>query len=387
MTKTLTEYCALAGSSATTSRGQIRAAVNYLRCHRRRRPSDKFAAIGIDYPDNRRPGFWRIYTTYPSERGGRGSHRPKLTQVERDTRRCAKDAAFRRKFMAGLAREAARLLKAPALDTCAAVTAAADGRAMKNVRLQQIYALREKITGKKVEGAYVPKVESGILLDVPEKLARKAGAHIIMTGKDATLTATRRTSHGYHVAAETEWKNGKPVGYTRATHNNYVRCFALILDAGQALEVCVHTRETRHVLPDGYAWEQDGNGLRIFERAEPDADYHPDADELFAGSAEKMLLRLQANREKRIAAARVGRAFERDLATTRVTLADSRRAGNCIEGTLAFAERKLGLPRAEVLTSGFSVPAKTLLRVANGDKSRVEAAIRVAWTRETMVAI
>ena len=83
------------------------------------------------------------------------------------------------------------------------------------------------------------------------------------------------------------------------------------------------------------------------------------------------------------------KVFLRELHNVRVTLEDSRRAGNCIEGSLTFAERKLGIPRAEILGASylFSVPAKRLLAVANGDRKRVEAAIQIAWQRETMVSI
>lgn len=73
----------------------------------------------------------------------------------------------------------------------------------------------------------------------------------------------------------------------------------------------------------------------------------------------------------------------------RVTLEDSRRAGNCVEGSLAFAERKLGMSREEIVVAGhlFSVPANRLIAVANGDLPRIEAAIKIAWLRETTVSI
>jgi hypothetical protein len=87
--------------------------------------------------------------------------------------------------------------------------------------------------------------------------------------------------------------------------------------------------------------------------------------------------------------ARIEAIFARELATVRVTMDDSRRAGNCIEGSLVFAERKLGIDRESVLKSRhlFSVPAPVLLRHSNEDKPRVNAAIRQAWMRETTVCI
>lgn len=78
-----------------------------------------------------------------------------------------------------------------------------------------------------------------------------------------------------------------------------------------------------------------------------------------------------------------------DIATTRVALDDSRRAGNCIEGSLQFAETKLGLSRADCLAAGYllRVPAKRILAVANGQTDRAMGAITAAWLRETTVSI
>jgi hypothetical protein len=104
------------------------------------------------------------------------------------------------------------------------------------------------------------------------------------------------------------------------------------------------------------------------------------AENYIARQAAARLARQQASEEA---------LFRRSLHNTRVTLMDSRKAGNCIEGSLQFAEKKLGISRQEILDAGylFSVAADRLLKVANGDRPRVEAAIRVAYARETMVSI
>ena len=72
-----------------------------------------------------------------------------------------------------------------------------------------------------------------------------------------------------------------------------------------------------------------------------------------------------------------------------VTLEDSRKAGNCIEGTLQFAERKLKIDRKTILDSSylFMIPAYKLLKVAGADIDRVRNTIRIAWMRETLVSI
>ncbi|MDE2020512.1 MAG: hypothetical protein KGJ13_09275 [Patescibacteria group bacterium] len=71
-----------------------------------------------------------------------------------------------------------------------------------------------------------------------------------------------------------------------------------------------------------------------------------------------------------------------------MTLEDSRRAGNCVEGTLAWCERTLGLTRQEILDGGylFSLPAAQIL-AANGGQPGVERAVKAAWVRETTVSI
>lgn len=147
--------------------------------------------------------------------------------------------------------------------------------------------------------------------------------------------------------------------------------------------------------PAGLKWKQ-RNGLCLVRESDG-MDYHPTVADLqsprFASVVREAMARSyrarqEAKREAR-RTARWERQFELDLATTRVTLHDSRRAGNCIEGSLRFAERKLGLDRASILAAGhlFTVPAKRLLSVANGETDRAVAAIRAAWSRETTVSI
>ncbi len=97
----------------------------------------------------------------------------------------------------------------------------------------------------------------------------------------------------------------------------------------------------------------------------------------------------QAARALRQAETQQREAIQRDIGTTMVTLADSRRAGNCVEGTLKFAETKLEIPRDEFKRCGFllAVPAGRILRLANGQTREAERAIRAAWERETLVSI
>lgn len=147
--------------------------------------------------------------------------------------------------------------------------------------------------------------------------------------------------------------------------------------------------------PAGMRWDSN-NGLCL-SRESDGMDYHPTPDDLQsrdfatrcrAAMAANYTARLNAKREAK-RAARWEKQFQRDLATTRVTLHDSRKAGNCIEGSLRFAERKLGIDRASILAAGhlFTVPAKRILAVANDETSSAMAAVWAAWNRETTVSI
>jgi hypothetical protein len=93
--------------------------------------------------------------------------------------------------------------------------------------------------------------------------------------------------------------------------------------------------------------------------------------------------------EKQDQHAKVEKIFLRDLPTTRVTLSDSRRAGNCVEGTLRFAETKLGIDRAAAISGGhlLTVPASLVMAKANGQSEHARRACYAAWLRETTVSI
>ncbi len=145
--------------------------------------------------------------------------------------------------------------------------------------------------------------------------------------------------------------------------------------------------------PKGMVFEIDSNGL-LLRRKSDGMDFHLNGQILErkdfatfvrAEMAKNFKLRLDAKRrDKR--EKHLQKLFARDLKTTMVTLHDSRRAGNCVEGSLQFAERRLGISRQEILNGGhlFKVCAKKL--VDSGDQ-RAIAAAKTAWNRETLVCI
>lgn len=214
---------------------------------------------------------------------------------------------------------------------------------------------------------------------------------------------TRGTTGRSQLVVEKSWPyGGKFKTYPKLTNVAYITSYAVLSSDMVTLR---HALLPDRVIraPAGLRFERDDNGLKVV-RVSDGMDYHPDARDWAAPDfARRVRAGLKENRRIRLAhkrrdaqeakdlrnAQRLEKLFRRDLPTTRVTLADSRAAGNCVEGSLAFAERKLGLSREDVLSAGylFSVPASRLLAAANGSTPLATAAARAAWRRETMISI
>ena len=297
--------------------------------------------------------------------------RPEYSQEERDCRRAKADTTFRRGFLARL-RNKEKKLRNPKVTSLVMVTAAAESYGERAKQIRQIEAIREEVTGKAV---HIPleKVSAGCLVSsFTAKLARKHQVDgINMSGADAQLIATRKNSHGVHESGETHWKNGKPVSYTRATHDNYVRSFGLIIDS-QTLCYAFHTTEVRVILPYGTHWDVDNNGLRAVKGGD---DYHVEARDLLATDpVPGILAKIAVNaeiREKYRTAAAVERSQNDGIF---VCLADSLCGGNCRAGSLAFAATHGLDPHKH-----FS--AAELMDIAASDGKRVRIAIAAARLR------
>lgn len=76
--------------------------------------------------------------------------------------------------------------------------------------------------------------------------------------------------------------------------------------------------------------------------------------------------------------------FLADARTTRVHLTDSRRAGNCAAGSIAFGDR-LGLKTEDY--NGLNSPGVSGALLLRTHDSRAEKAVLAAWERETLVQI
>jgi hypothetical protein len=113
-------------------------------------------------------------------------------------------------------------------------------------------------------------------------------------------------------------------------------------------------------------------------------------DKDFRGQIRRELARKYKNsiqvRKAAKAALSIQQLFDRQVKSTYVSIEDSRRAGNCIEGSLTFAERRLRLDRDDIINGRwlYTVSARRLL--ATGDERALNA-VKCAWLRETTISI
>jgi hypothetical protein len=193
---------------------------------------------------------------------------------------------------------------------------------------------------------------------------------------------------------ETFRYKGSYNGYTGSNiYADYQSCVA-ISPSGRTACVVVGDRLIRRVkAPAGTKFSVDKLGLCVV-RLTDKIDFHflleILLDKDFRGQIRRELARKYKNsiqaRKAAKAALSIQRLFDRQVKSTYVSIEDSRRAGNCIEGSLTFAERRLRLDRDDIIDGRwlYTVPARRLL--ATGDE-RASNAVRCAWLRETTISI
>ena len=177
---------------------------------------------------------------------------------------------------------------------------------------------------------------------------------------------------------------------------DYQSCICLSKTGKLAVIVTGNVIARRILAPKGMLFDKDNNGIKLI-RISDKMDYHPIYGDWRAKDfATRVRRQMAANYKNRVESKRLERKnkqfdflFNRDLHNTMVTLDDSRKAGNCIQGSLNFAEKKLRISGEDLINGGylFTIPASKILKVANGDTARAMAACRTAWLRETEVAI
>lgn len=215
---------------------------------------------------------------------------------------------------------------------------------------------------------------------------RKKNLYIGVAKLDGRAHQERETSIHY---------KGSYKGYTGSEiHADYQSCLCASVSGKSAAIIteCVLVR--RILAPRDLRFRKDANGIFV-QRMSDNMDFHPTPDiwrakdfwtRVRAGFAENFKRRIES-RKVESETKRVQAIYDRQIKSTSVTLEDSRRAGNCVEGSLRYCETRLRIPRETILAAGylFSVPATKLLSV-NGDPG-VARAVRAAWMRETTVSI
>ena len=141
--------------------------------------------------------------------------------------------------------------------------------------------------------------------------------------------------------------------------------------------------------PSGCAWGIDDLGFCVVKLSDMVA-YHPTLEDWnsknFFAKVRVGFAKIYLGRKAAKEVERVNNIRENQLANCRVLLEDSRRAGNCIEGTLTFTEKRLQIPREQILNASFlfGVSGDKLLKTGDG---RARQAVICAWERETTLSI
>jgi hypothetical protein len=209
--------------------------------------------------------------------------------------------------------------------------------------------------------------------------AKKSGFSFSAVGKDFYISSSFRSSYNTWKFGKTEWKNGRPVKYSRATNDVFIRCFGVIRDQGKRLEFVFHEAFDSVSLPEGYLFAEDNLGLKVVKDGEPDSDFHFYLEHLQEG-AESLIGALESNLLKRKEAQKLEKERNeketRELEGVYVCVKDSLSAGNCLKGTLEFI-RQNGLDERK------HYPAKILYSKFSGNQRFRIAALKAAQRHKT----
>lgn len=231
-------------------------------------------------------------------------------------------------------------------------------------------------------------------------VAQRAGKAIGKRGKRFNYSIGNPQIYGE--AYQPYWKTINYRYYKAGSHLywNYQSCLAVSRSRRTCLLIQENKLIKRIIAPAGMLFGCDEFGV-LLRRQSDKMDYHPTLEDYkaknFAACARR---RMAENFNKRAAARkeekkavrdkkefeRISIIQQRQMPDTRVTLYDSMRAGNCVEGSLKFAERTLGLQREEILACPWLITARAGKLLADGNSAAINATIQ-AWQRETLVSI
>lgn len=226
------------------------------------------------------------------------------------------------------------------------------------------------------------------MITTPEQVARKV-CREDMTNRVVVVlpnssSPPKTTGHGYYFTT--------PSGKTIVHHPNAYGYPTLYHGSTLAVEVgdkwLAKIKSRLENPPKGMKWKRDKDGI-FLERQTDGMDFHIACRDI----ARKNLAgyvrgNMAANYKNRLQAQRLEKQFSDKVSSTLVTFTDARRAGNCVEGILGWAKRKLGMDKEQFLAAPWlvQIPAKLLLRL-DPENQLVKNSINQAWLRENTVSI
>jgi len=196
----------------------------------------------------------------------------------------------------------------------------------------------------------------------------------------------RATIQRTHVHTESGEYSGR-TRYTKHDYTHRVECWGMVI--GRYLYYRIDTdsglKSGTMKAPRGWQWAIDSLDVHLTNGS--GADYHPTADDLLSGMKPRDLAAIaRQNKQRRDEVAKDAKSFaklrQRMLPSVTVSMQDSRRAGNCVSGTLSFIHR-LGI-RHQRSNPYQQVPAKLLARA---NDPLADLAINAAIQRATLVSI
>lgn len=182
-------------------------------------------------------------------------------------------------------------------------------------------------------------------------------------------------------------------GWTYARYIPHYHSCVHVYQSGKTIEYFREKKLFRRIFaPAGLTFGVDSLGA--FVKSKDGTDYHLNKHDLqnktFAKHIRAKLheKRLSIRRQKATekATKRYLEVKNHQMATCRVNLDDSLKSGNCLEGTLRFAEVKLKIGRENLLAGRHLTHVSGEVLLKTGDP-RAKNAVERAWMRETLVSI
>lgn len=319
----------------------------------------------------------RINALLPRSKGASDSwHRRKaLTLHERDIRRARADKNFRNNYLRRLHRAVKALDLEPNRDIDSVIAWAEDSYRLQSER-KALTSRYHKITGKNYPTKR-PSTPAWLRkLHINDTTARAAGAKLDMRGDDSSVKPTFGLSWLDYDAPVTEWKSGRPVGYTRAKRDNYVTSFAILREDGK-LDIAIAKRRVEGVeAPEGYRWDTDSHGVCLRSNAHG-SECHFEARDVISYPDQWIERTVTELEENKIRRDRLKVERKAELAKTKgvhVCFRDSLRGGNCAAGTRQWVND-------HNLDERKHYAADTLVDLSNGDYNMVRRALFAAVQR------